>query len=252
MKNATLYIVFILICFNGFSQSGMGNASSGASEMSSFKTANLNYNIDPFGTVDKEGTMRGIRYTEISGTPFLDEEWKEATIYDVQWKKIGKAKVRYNINTDQLHFLDLKDQELVADKSIIGKVTIQQQDNPSVIETTLIKGYIDNKKTLKQEQFVSLLNEGSIQLLKQYFSPVVQKDSLFGTIKINKFSPYSIYYIKSQNSIVQLGQLDLNEISNLLPNKPVLMAYQKKKRKIKSEKDFIDLLNFYNAGKLEQ
>jgi hypothetical protein len=251
MKYTPLLILFIFIGFHSFSQSGMGNASSGASEMSSFKTANLNYNIDPFGTVDKEGTMRGMRYAEISGTPFLDEEWKEATIYDVQMKKIGMAKVRYNINSDQIHFLDLKDQELVADKSIIGKVTIQQKDNAAVIETTLMKGLIDNKKTLKQEQFVSILNEGSIQLLKQYFSPVVQKDSLFGTIKINKFSPYSIYYIKSQNSIVALGQLDLSEISNLLPNKPLLIAYQKKKRKIKSENDFIGLLKFYNEGKLD-
>jgi hypothetical protein len=244
MQKSLLLLLGVLAVTFNFAQSGSGNASMG--EMSSFKTANLTYNIDPFGAVDRDGTMKGMKYADISGSPFLVDEWRESIIYDAYYKIIGKVKIKYNTNSDQIHFLDLKEQELVADKNIIKRVAIIDPENKDKFSTILEKGFRDNNNKLQPPQFVEVLNEGNIQLLKQYFNHIVQKDSLFSTIKINKFSPFSIYYLKTANSIINISKLDYNSVINILPNKELIETYSKKKKKLKSEEDFIEFLNFYN------
>jgi len=247
MKKLTLLFALVSIYSNIHAQSGLGSGG-GSSEMSSFKSANMTLNIDPFGVVDRDGTMLGMRYADISGTPFLFEDWRLANIYDINNKKIAQVKVKYNTNTDQIHFLDEKEKELVADKSIIKKVEIlinEAQNEPSI---SFEKGFTDTKNVLKSYQFVQILNEGSIQILKQFSNQILQKDSLFGTIKINKFSPNANYYLKTGSNVISLRKLDFEELSILLPNKELILNYSKNKKKIKTEKGLVDLLVFYNKG----
>ena len=71
-----------------------GSGAAGAGEISSFKSANMSLNIDPFGVVDRDGTMLGIRYADISGTPFLFENWRIANIIDIGNKKIAKVRTK--------------------------------------------------------------------------------------------------------------------------------------------------------------
>ena len=240
-----IYFILFSICLSiySFAQQGLNSAASGASEAMSLKTANLSLNIDPYGVMDRDGKASSLRYTDIGGSPFLLDEWKLATIFDIGNKKIGQVKVKYNTNADQIHYLDPQEKELVADKSIIKKVVIQNDDNTTI---TIEKGFIGTKNNLAPYQFVEVLNDGKIQLLKQYINHVVQKDSLFGTIKVNKFSPFSIYYIKAENSVVLLKKLDQEEIFNLLPNKEFISNYTSKNKKLRSEKDFINFINNYN------
>jgi hypothetical protein len=245
MKNISLLLVMILIMTTIKAQSGLGTGG-GASEMSSFKSANMTLNIDPFGVVDRDGTMLGMRYADISGSPFLYEDWRMANIFDINNKKIAQVKVKYNTNTDQIHFLDDKEKELVADKAIISKVEMLTNLEHNETAVSFEKGFTDTKNTLTSYQFVQVLNEGSIQLLKHFSNQILQKDSLFGTMKINKFSPNASYYLKTGNNTISLRKLDLEELSILLPNKELVLNFTKSKKKIKSEKDFVDLLNFYN------
>ena len=246
MKKFYLLLNLILILNSTNAQTGLGS-SGGSSEMSSFKSANMTINIDPYGVVDRDGTMNGIRYVDISGTPFLYDDWRLANIYDINNKKIAQVKVKYNSNTDQIHFIDNNEKELVADKSIIGKVEILNNEIANEPIINLIKGYTDNKGLLNSYQFVQVLNEESIQLLKQYSNQVLQKDSLFGTMKINKFSPNARFYLKITNKVVSLRKLNQEELYAILPNKDLVLNYAKKK--LKNEKDFIDFLKYYNQVK---
>lgn len=225
-----------------------GSGTAGAGEISSFKSANMSLNIDPFGVIDRDGTILGIRYADISGTPFLFESWRLASIIDIGNKKIAQVKVKYNTNSDQIHFLDEKDKELVADKSIIRKVEIiaDLENNEPAIKFE--KGFTDTKSILKPYQFVQVLNDGPIQILKHFTNQILQKDSLFGTMKIYKFSPNAIYFLKIANNIMSIRKLDQAELYGLLPNQALVINYTKKK--LKSEKDFIEFLNYYNKGVL--
>ena len=84
-------------------------------------------------------------------------------------------------------------------------------------------------------------------MLKQNVNTIIRKDSLFGTIKVNAFSENTFYFLKyTPTSIEKLRKLDQSELYALLPNKAIIEEYQKKKNKLKNEKDFINFLDFYN------
>lgn len=237
-----LFSIFIVTSLIG--QTSM--SSSGSGELSSFKTANMSLNIDPYGVLDRDGKASSLKYADIGGSPFLIDDWKMATIYDINDKKMTNVKVKFNTNSDQIHYLDANEKELVADKTIIKRVAIENDENTSII---LQKGFTGTKNNLQSYQFVQVLNEGHIQLLKQYINHVVQKDSLFGTIKVNKFSPFSIYYIKTgDNSVVALRKLDQEELYQLLPNSTFIGNYKMSKKKLKNEDDFITFIMAYNKN----
>lgn len=246
MKNVISLSFFLLIFANLHSQSGSGNTIS--AEMSNFKTANIAYNIDPFGAYDVDGLTKGMRYSDISGTPFLLGDWRKAILYDIGLHPIATIMVKYNSYSDQIHFLDEKETELVANKEVLKRVTLLFDSVESLKEVNLEKGFTDSKNVLRPHQFVQVLNDGKVQLLKQNVNTIIRKDSLFGTIKVNAFSENTFYYLKyTPTSIEKLRKLDQSELYALLPNKSIIETYQKKKSKLKNVKDYIDFLNFYNT-----
>ena len=248
MKNVIALLLWMLFYTNLYSQGG--SASPSNAEMSNFKSANISYNIDPFGVYDVDGLTKGFKYSDISGSPFLFGDWRKAILYDFGLHPIATVKVKYNSYSDQIHFLDEKETELVANKEVLKKVVLLYDSVEDLKEIVLEKGYTDSKNILRPHQFVQALNEGKIQLLRQKVNTIIRKDSLFGTIKVNAFSENTFYFLKyTQSSIEKLKKLDPSELFALLPNKTIIESYQnreKKKNKFKNEKDFIDFLNFYN------
>lgn len=245
MKNVISLTLFLLIFTNIYSQSGSGNASN--AEMSNFKTANISFNIDPFGVYDVDGLSKGMKYSDISGNPFLFGDWRKAILFDIGMHPIATLKVKYNSYSDQLHFLDAKETELVANKEVLKRVSLLYDSAEGLKEINLEKGFTDSKNILMPHQFVQVLNEGKVQLLKQIVNTIIRKDSLFGTIKVNAFSENTFYFLKyTLTSIEKLRKLDQSELYALLPNKAIIEEYQKKKNKLKNEKDFINFLDFYN------
>ena len=247
MKKSLLPFLSFLMNSATNAQTGMGGSgSSASSEISSFKSANMSLNIDPYGVLDRDGKASSLKYADMGGSPFLMDDWKMATIYDINDKKMAVVKTRFNTNSDQIHYLDENEKEWVADKSIIKRVVIQNENNvPTIIE----KGFTGTKNNLQPYQFVQILNEGHVQLLKQYINHVVQKDSLFGTIKVNKFSPFAIYYLKTgEHSVIALRKLEQDELFTLLTNNNFIMNYTSKRKKLKTENDFVEFINAYNKN----
>ena len=233
--------------FTAANSQNAGSGSAAGPEMSSLKTANLTYNIDPFGAYTVDSMVKGMRYADISGTPFVFGDWRKAIIYDLGLHPIATIKVKYNSYSDQIHFLDEKETELVANKEIIKKVILLYDSADGSKEIVLEKGFTDSKSILRAHQFVQVLNEGKVQLLKQNTNKIIQKDSLFATLKVNTFSENTYYFLKyTPTSVEKLRKLDQAELYALLPNKAIIEEYSKKKSKLKNEKDFIDFLNYYN------
>jgi hypothetical protein len=246
MKNI-LIIAVLLLKFTTANSQNAGSGAAAAPEMSSLKTANLTFNIDPFGVYDVDGMVKGMKYADISGTPFVFGDWRKATIFDLGLHPIATIKVKYNSYSDQIHFLDEKETELVANKDIIKKVVLLYDSADGSKEIVLEKGFTDSKSILRINQFVQVLNDGKVQLFKQNTTKIIQKDSLFATLKVNTFSENKFYFLKyTPTSVEKLRKLDQSELHALLPNKAIIEAYSKKKSKLKNEKDFIDFLNFYN------
>jgi hypothetical protein len=160
---------------------------------------------------------------------------------------MAQVKLRLNTNGNQVHFLDMKNIELVVDKSKIKKIAIY--DELSSDSIYFENGFSDTKAELSKSTLVQVLNKGEVLLLKNHTNNVVKKDSLFGAINVYYFAPMFDYYLKNENNIVQkLKKIDTKTLLTILPNKEIMTNYFTQHNKIKSEKEIIEFINFYNLN----
>jgi hypothetical protein len=244
MRIGILYLCLLLVCVNTKAQIGSGSSSN--PEISVFMSADMPITMDRNNVIDKFGN-RSPYNNNIKGSPFINDEWLNGSIYGLDLKKMAQVKIKLNTNSNEVHFLDMKNIELVVDKSKIKKVAMFDELNSDSIyfET----GFTDAKKELSNSTLVQVLNKGEVLLLKKHTNNVVKKDSLFGAINIYYFAPMFDYYLKNENNIVQkLKKIDINILSAILPNKEIITNYLTQKNKIKTEKEIIEFLNFYNLN----
>ena len=244
MRIGILYISLLLVCVNTKAQIGSGTSSN--PEISTFISADMNIILDRNSVIDKYGNKTAYN-NNIKGSPFLNDEWLNGTIYGLDLKKMAQVKIRLNTNGNQVHFLDMKNIELVVDKSKIKKVAIYDELNADSIYFE--NGFSDTKAELSKSTLVQVLNKGEVLLLKNHTNNVVKKDSLFGAINVYYFAPTFDYYLKNENNIVQkIKKIDTKTLFAILPNKEIMTNYFTQHNKIKSEKEIIEFLNFYNLN----
>jgi hypothetical protein len=241
-------IVTMLIC--SFAEAQLnGSAAATPAESSNIKTGAQNFQLDPLAVYDIDGKKKLMSYADIDGSPFLNTDWQTAIIYDVRLHKTAVVKVRYNAYSDQIHFLDGKQKELVADKDIIRRIEILNDSANNEVQCVLEKGFTGNKNALSPDQFVLVLNSGKTQLLKKLTTNIAQKDSVMGTIKITRFSTSATYFLQSGSNCEKLRNLNQSELFSLLPNKKVIEEFEKSnKKKVHGEKDLLAFLNYYNLN----
>ena len=244
MRRGILYLALLIVSINTKAQIGSGNSSN--PEISLFMSTDMPITMDRNNVIDKFGNRTPYN-NNIKGSPFLNDQWLIGSIYGLDLKKMAEVKVRLNTNSNQVHFLDMKNTELVVDKSKIKKVAIY--DELSVDSIYFETGFTDTKNELNSSNLVQVLNKGEVLLLKNYTNHVVKKDSLFGAINVYYFAPMFDYYLQvEKNKIQKLKKIDVKILSTMLPNKELITNYLTQKNKIKSEKEVVEFLNFYNLN----
>ena len=244
MRIGILYLCLLLVCVNTKAQIGSGSSSN--PEISVFMSIDMPITMDRNNVIDKFGN-RSPYNNNIKGSPFLNDEWLNGSIYGLDLKKMAQVKIRLNTNGNEVHFLDMKNVELVVDKSKIKKVAIF--DELSSDSIYFENGFSDTKAELSKSTLVQVLNKGEVLLLKNHTNNVVKKDSLFGAINVYYFAPTFDYYLKNENNIVQkIKKIDTKTLFTILPNKEIMTNYFTQHNKIKSEKEIIEFLNFYNLN----
>ncbi len=244
MRIGIIYLCLLLVSVNTKAQIGSGSSSN--PEISLFISTDMNIILDRNSVIDKYGNRTPYN-NNIKGSPFLNDEWLNGTIYGLDLKKMAQVKLRLNTNGNEIHFLDMKNIELVVDKSKIKKVAMF--DELSLDSIYFENGFTDTKNELISSNLVQVLNKGEVLLLKKHTNNVVKKDSLFGAINVYYFAPMFDYYLKNEKNIIQkLKKIDIKTLSTILPNKEIITNYLTQKNKIKTEKEIIEFLDFYNLN----
>lgn len=244
MRIGIIYLCLLLISVNTKAQIGSGSSSN--PEISLFMSTDMSITLDRNSVTDKYGNKTSYN-NNIKGSPFLNDEWLNGTVYGLDLKKMAQVKLRLNTNGNQVHFLDMKNIELVVDKSKIKKIAIY--DELSSDSIYFENGFTDTKSELTNSTLVQVLNKGEVLLLKNHTNNVVKKDSLFGAINVFYFAPMFDYYLKNEKNIIQkLKKIDTKTLFAILPNKEIMTNYFTQHNKIKSEKEIIEFLNFYNLN----
>jgi len=200
-------------------------------------------NVSAIG--DKKAT--GLTYEDVEGTPFWDEHWNSAILYFKSGAIYKLPKAKLNLYTSEVHYENENGSELVAETNLIDKIAfLDSKDATKILAVfAALPDYIDNKPA----GFYRVFNNGAYQLilLQKNLVKVSPYDALLqkSTTSFFKKTYYGIY---NNGKTIPLKSLDKNSIIAALPfNASVEPWIKNTKNKLKSEEDFIALLNYYNS-----
>lgn len=200
-------------------------------------------NVSAIG--DKKAT--GLNYEDVEGTPFWDEHWNTALLYFKSGAIYKLPKAKLNLYTAEVHYENEKEGELVAETSLIDKIVFLNSKDATKISAVfaVLPDYIDNKPA----GFFRVFNNGAYQLilLQKNLVKVSPFDPLLGK-NTTSFFTKSYYGIYNNGKTIPLKGLDRNSVLSVIPfNAAVEPWIKNTKNKLKSEEDFIALLNYYNS-----
>jgi hypothetical protein len=207
---------------------------------------------DAFGSINVYGSgdlAKGIPYDRIKGSPFWKDEWRTGILYNYQDSVLAKCPVKINLASQQVHFLNLKGQEMVPAGGIVRKVVIHDETDSNRIVTVFHNNISEiREQTKNKDHYVQEMNQGDVQLLRLTVRKVETGDSLFGTMKRYYFSDVHEYYLRVNNRIEKIKKLNKEEFFALLPAASKFNEWiRKEKLKFRDEADYIRFLDHYNS-----
>jgi hypothetical protein len=195
------------------------------------------------------GQENKLRYEKINGSPFLDEAWKNATLYDSQGNSFGKFKVRLNLATHEIHYLD----KLGIEKADNGQISRVEFDS-SFMSNEMGRVISSNEEVVRSKfngdiKFAVHLNDGYYTLMKVTIREVAKSDSLFSTMNKYFFKDKRFYFLKSGRQMVYLKRLTFQELRKCISaEKWPLKRNDFSGNSLRQEEEVLGLLNLINKG----
>lgn len=190
---------------------------------------------------------KGLTYEDVEGSPFWDENWNSAILYFKSGAMYKLPKAKLNLYTTEVHYINENGSELVAETNLIDKIVfLNSKDATKILAVFAVQpDYIDNKPA----GFFRVFNNGAYQLmlLQKNLVKVSPFDPLLGK-NVTSFFKKTYYGIYNNGKTIPLKGLDKNSVLEAIPfNASVEPWIKNTKNKLKSEEDFIALLNYYNS-----
>ena len=189
-----------------------------------------------------------IPYGKIKGTPFWNNEWQLASLYNGSLKTSTKL-VRLNLATNEIHFLE-NGKEYVLTGTNVSLLAFHKQSDTSMI-SSVFRMQVPNLMlhNKKLDYFVQVLNNGEYQLLKYVKRTVNSADSLFGTQKRYFFTDQEYYFLHFNKRIHRIKRLNKENVVEFLPSAASYSTWiEKNGIDFKNEADVIRFLDHYNAA----
>ena len=187
-----------------------------------------------------------LEYSDVRGSCFWNNSWSPAFLVLKGEKQVKMQKVKLNLFTNEVYYVDLNGKELIALEGVIKKVIFIDSDDSTKVDAVFQN--FASFQTKKTQNFVQVLNEGRVQMLKMT-SVALTKSEYNPTLgkSDSRFSSTYSYFIKQDNEVSQLkkfGQTSLFEI--LHPDDAAKTWLVDNKNKLKSEGEILTYIAFLN------
>lgn len=219
-----------------------------------FQTANaqLDFSSTNNGRVmlftDQNGvSLLKSRYSpDIEGNPFVSPVWNPAELLLSSGKLLKWARVKLNLESNEIYFLDTLDMALVAKPGLVKKLNFPQLVSPEGTAYIFKCGYpVIDKQT--ENYYYQVLEEGKIELLKKLSKEIkTTKYDMSGEIK-KEFVENSHYYLFTAGEIKEIKQ-DKAVMMEIMKDKNTEMEQFLSINKINFRKiaDLRKLIRYYN------
>ena len=234
-----------LLCYShvAFSQAYRENT---RADLDGIKASSVNNEV----FVDGMGSSSGqkMKYSQVQGSPFFYDEFHPSDFYDRKNRKIGSYRSRYNLASQQFHYLSKDSVELAVDEGI-GRVVLFNIPGDDQHGLEFIS---DPSKFVIEENpyfgFLQQMNQGSVVLYKHLKRSVVVADSLFGAAKKYYFGTTTTYFLGNASGNIKLKKLSEDYIlSNMQLTEDKRAWIKENKIKFNREADVVRFLDYYNS-----
>lgn len=177
---------------------------------------------------------------DIKGSPFLLEEWSDAGLKLINGAQMQHARMRLNIENNELNYLDSANRVIILNKGIIREIRFQIQGSKAADSLVFRNGYpgIDKMDTVT---FYQVLEGGAMTFLRYTRKAVaVEKNDLSGEVT-KEFVTYTDYYIYFNGSIKPLKRNKQYFLEMMGNKKDIMESYISDKS-----------INFKNIESLQQ
>jgi hypothetical protein len=193
-----------------------GGANLVAGGLSGFRTNAVSNEI----SMDGVGKMGGSKllYTQIKGSPFLSDGFQMAVLYSADDKSLGNYLVKYNLASQQFHFLDHDSTELVVPENLVAKIVMvgSEKQTPKTF-SNVIKGISMNGIIV--DKYVEILADGSASFLKYTYKHVISKESSLNPVPEYSFATSTNYFIRVGSQIKFIKKLNEENVLEMVPQK---------------------------------
>jgi len=197
---------------------------------------------------DESGKSFVNPYRDVSGSAYLNDAWVPATV-----KLNGKAivpnlKVRLDLKTQLVHFLDSGNIERVVPAGMIREILMKDSSGANVRTDVFRCGFppVDNRKIT---DYYQVLSDGKVSLLYSREKSIdVDKDEMAGTVQM-EFVLHEDYYLFSDGKMQRIKKKDYSAALNLLADKSqkVQAFIDGNHLKLKSPDELKEVLDYYNT-----
>ena len=184
---------------------------------------------------------------DVAGSPFLADEWKYGTLVVTTNRKYDSVKIRLNLYSQQVHFLNGSNQELALDKGYIKEILLPVGKPGASVRMDFQNGFpaIDEQDV---NNFYEVLVPGKISLLLSIRKIIAQeKDEMTGEVR-KEYKTYEDYYAFDGKTMQRIKK-DKTFIENLLADKreKIETFVTDNKLKLKSIDEIQKVIEYYNA-----
>jgi len=188
-----------------------------------------------------------IDYSEVRGNCFWDTEWNPAILILKSGKGFKLQSAKLNFYSNDIHYLDHKGTELVAQNKVENIIFYDRRD------TTKLKAVFQHLAGFKIKDidfYAQLLVEGKIRFLKRKEVKLTQsKDTMLDHPDL-RFNSEVYYYVEENGNLTLLKNISKENLFSIIKTTQDDEEWVKaNKNKLKTEAEAIAFITNYNSTK---
>ncbi len=195
--------------------------------------------------------ISSINYDDFNGSPFWDTKWNVAFITLKSGAIVKAVKIKLNLYTGDMHYIDLMKGELAAEAGSIRKIIMFKGEDTTKILASF--KYLIDTSSSNNYSFYRVLNAGDISLLE--LKKCLVKESPYDPMtgrRQKSFFTKSSYAIYKDETVLAVKSLDASTVLKIIA--PASQEFENwlatNKNKLKNEKDVIKFFDYYNSKRL--
>ena len=187
------------------------------------------------------------RTDDVTGNPFLYEDYRNAEITTVAGARFSNVMVKVNLNNGDVQYFDKNNIELIATVPIKQLRFLTPNTSTGTYAETIIAGY-PNAINEPNAKISERLDSGKVLLYKVY-TVGVKEEKRYGDAPLKKYEKKEfLALLGADQKLIAITKGKDDILAAMADKKDAVQKYiDEKKLKLKKEGEIVEVVKYYNS-----